>query len=151
MSGFVWFICSSFPPNTWKQCPMYFSIPLHLRALIYTHNLVNTEWLIESENTFFEGGEKLEFSGRKDQREMSKFYFRFIEICTSSINRILMNFHYMSDITVQMRVSSDDHRSCVIRTEVDKHMINHFDIGDLIQSDQGWTWRGQPFIWDLGK
>ena len=44
---------------------MYFSIPLHLRALIYTHNLVNTEWLIESENTFFEGGEKLELSEEK--------------------------------------------------------------------------------------
>ena len=76
---------------------------------------------------------------------MSKFYFRFIEICTLSINRILLNFHYMSDIKVQMRVSSDDHRSCVIHTEVDKHMISHFNIGDLIQNDQGRTRRRWPF------
>ena len=61
---------------------------------------------------------------------MSKFYFRFIEICISPINRTLLSFHYRSHMKVQMRVSRDDHRSCVIHNEGDKHAIKRFNIGD---------------------
>lgn len=95
--------------------------------------------------------EKLELQEKRGQREMSKFYFRFIEICISLSNRTLLSFHYRSDIKVQMRVSRDDHRSCVIHTEGNKHAIKRFNIGDWIQSDQGRTRRRRPFILRPGE